>query len=1133
MASNVPTRKAEKRQELHQRMDCARSILDNVTARRSNDQLQDLPRTHDEVLEAAASNTPLKASNADKKAIETDRKDKPEYPAPSMQHTRPTLPASTILQLSDVSNDVMEDIVASTTEVTDVSPPSPPHGPPYILCPPAPPDTSFSFNSGRNNGGSSNMASFPRRATAAETRSTRLSGRSRRLRPNSFAPGSPSSPSRQDTRLADFYQVKASAMRSSTGGNTRNNGDEFSGIPGAHAVSYKMSESQNDLDDDHRHHQSSGCASLQSTCQNRHSRQVKSLPGQATQTNTAATVDEASTSDENNATPSTSTGSLPSISIQELKASVGRPRAASTSDNTNSCVDDFAGIPGAHAVSYKMADDSHNNMNDQQNSTAQRSRYSTGRRHQRTNLTDLRHEKSLSVGRQSHNSTTAFADAPTTTINFNSNERSNKMHPDGDTYRGYALGGVSRKFNGEGETKAETEARKSVGAIISDVHQAHSIEPTVATVAGKQKYQEDSKLSLAVTPTGSVNTSKHEIVFNPIDNYDQTLSVGTRKAVGTNVSLHSTKYQEEHQHPKHHSDKADQVKEDDSKTPRGGEDPTEEPTDFNESDYCYGDSVAAKPIIATKCEDDDVAFRKSRTSTIWATATPHPDDSCGFATRRGRWIILVAALSILIAIGLIVYFTVAPERRGHLRGDDGNNSNSNNNPEDKYREQELFFNRVGTNILDGVNIKDQFGLSIATNEDGTRIVVSDLTAVYVYELQEQPKKVTEPVEAPIEYGWVMLGTEIRQANASLGTSQEDYHEYASLSMPIRSPIVTEISSSGDFVAIGYPLQNHQNDENGTVSEMRHVGVVEVYQYRRMDNSWVPVGNTIIGSQQSGYFGTSLSFSDDGSIIVVGALGDSSTTSVGGGYVQAFYINKGTWEPRGSPISGSNLDLSVYSVSLSGDGSSIALGGVPSNILDTDGADGAVAKVFEWYAGDWIERGTGIGQTIGNTSYLAQLSSDGQTVVVSNYYLSDADSNTGVGLDVRAFMWSNEEYDWIPLGSNMHANFESEKSGYFISLSSNGRRILMGDPGRRFGTAGATGHAHIFQLESVVVNETTTALDWVQVGPNIWGEAAGDQFGYAVSLSGNGERLVVSAPFNRGAGFERGRVQVYEVAPSEL
>lgn len=67
--------------------------------------------------------------------------------------------------------------------------------------------------------------------------------------------------------------------------------------------------------------------------------------------------------------------------------------------------------------------------------------------------------------------------------------------------------------------------------------------------------------------------------------------------------------------------------------------------------------------------------------------------------------------------------------------------------------------------------------------------------------------------------------------------------------------------------------------------------------------------------------------------------------------------------------------------------------------------------------------------------------------------------------------------------------------------------------------GNTGHAHIFALD----NE-----EWQQEGPNIEGEAAGDQYGYDIAISGNGQRLAVAAPFNRGTGQERGRVKVLAV-----
>jgi len=54
------------------------------------------------------------------------------------------------------------------------------------------------------------------------------------------------------------------------------------------------------------------------------------------------------------------------------------------------------------------------------------------------------------------------------------------------------------------------------------------------------------------------------------------------------------------------------------------------------------------------------------------------------------------------------------------------------------------------------------------------------------------------------------------------------------------------------------------------------------------------------------------------------------------------------------------------------------------------------------------------------------------------------------------------------------------------------------------------------------------LQWYQVGSDIDGEAADDRSGYAVSLSANGNRIAVGAPYNDGNGEDAGHVRVYEL-----
>ena len=525
-------------------------------------------------------------------------------------------------------------------------------------------------------------------------------------------------------------------------------------------------------------------------------------------------------------------------------------------------------------------------------------------------------------------------------------------------------------------------------------------------------------------------------------------------------------------------------------------------------------------------------------------AYAQPSSSCSSRTKKMVVLCIVAVLVAGIA-SVVATFLVG-----------GSDSKSTTQTQDDVSPIDELFGIV----MDGSVVKDQYGLCISMNDEGTRVAIASKTRVQVMEMiEDEDGNFTRQLGQDITHPDYL-------SSDGKNVGHIEYGDDFLATLPFRAPIIVELSSNdGSFLAVGWPLL----DSNETLSDMpftfkKHAGLVQVYHLIAQDDDgdeqtmkWEQVGNSIWGEQEYGYFGASLSMSEDGSILSVAAPGNPGVASdwLGeqgeqdtaihdvNGYVQVFHLNKGIWESRGSLVSGSDMSLSVYSVSLSGDGKSVAIGGIP---LPSNGKqnntddDGSVAKVFQWYAGDWIQQGVGIGQSIGgNTSYIATLSSNGKTLVVSNYFVSDADSNTGVGLDVRAFLLSidNGSQSWIPMGSTMHANNENEKSGYFISISSDGKFILMGDPGRKYGTSGNQGHAHVWTYAPFRDEEDGTSSvtnhDWIQFGPNIWGEAAGDQFGYAVSISGNGKKLAVSAPFNRGTGYERGRVKIYRLEEGEV
>ena len=82
-------------------------------------------------------------------------------------------------------------------------------------------------------------------------------------------------------------------------------------------------------------------------------------------------------------------------------------------------------------------------------------------------------------------------------------------------------------------------------------------------------------------------------------------------------------------------------------------------------------------------------------------------------------------------------------------------------------------------------------------------------------------------------------------------------------------------------------------------------------------------------------------------------------------------------------------------------------------------------------------GDGVSGAVNGTAYVVDLSGDGKTVAISNYYLTDNNEDiNNDSLDVRAFKYV--EGVWVQLGSALHQGMPGAKDGYFIDLSNDGR-----------------------------------------------------------------------------------------------
>ena len=311
----------------------------------------------------------------------------------------------------------------------------------------------------------------------------------------------------------------------------------------------------------------------------------------------------------------------------------------------------------------------------------------------------------------------------------------------------------------------------------------------------------------------------------------------------------------------------------------------------------------------------------------------------------------------------------------------------------------------------------------------------------------------------------------------------------------RSGYSVSLSSDGNRMAIGAV----NNSGAGTWA-----GHVRIYEYSA--GSWMQLGADIDGEASGDGSGWSVSLSSSGDTVAIGAReNDGGGTDAGN--VRIYVYSAGSWTQLGSDIDGEAGDWSGWSVSLSSDGSRVAIG-APRN--DSAGTYAGNVRVYEYSAGSWTQLGADIiGEAAGDESGRSvSLSSDGTIVAIAAPYNDGTANNAG---HVRIYEYSTGS--WTQLGVDIDGDFSLDFSGYSVSLSSDGNRVAIG----AIDNSGA-GHVRIYEY---------SAGSWTQLGADIDGEAAGDYSGCSVSLSSDGTAVAIGARLNDGTGSNAGHVRIYE------
>ena len=335
--------------------------------------------------------------------------------------------------------------------------------------------------------------------------------------------------------------------------------------------------------------------------------------------------------------------------------------------------------------------------------------------------------------------------------------------------------------------------------------------------------------------------------------------------------------------------------------------------------------------------------------------------------------------------------------------------------------------------------------------------------------------------------------------------------------------------SGTWTQVGQDINDeHYGDRSGfsvSISEDGNIVAIgapvnagngnssgHVRVYENIGGTWFKIGQDIDGESSGDNSGFSVSLSGDGSIVAIGAPYNAGN-GTNSGHVRIYENIGGNWSQIGQDINGENaFNRSGYSVSLSSDGNIVAIGAIDNN---GNGNSSGHVRVYKNISGNWSQIGQDIDGEENNimSGFSVSLSSDGNIVAIG------APFNIGNGVNASGHVriYENVSGNWSQIGQDIDGDNIFDQSGYSVSLSSDGSIVAIGANQTDFHHTDQ-GHVRIYE---------NIGGTWFKIGQDINGENEGDKSGSSVSLSSDGKTVAIGAPLNDDSGIESGHVRIYD------
>lgn len=317
-----------------------------------------------------------------------------------------------------------------------------------------------------------------------------------------------------------------------------------------------------------------------------------------------------------------------------------------------------------------------------------------------------------------------------------------------------------------------------------------------------------------------------------------------------------------------------------------------------------------------------------------------------------------------------------------------------------------------------------------------------------------------------------------------------------------------ISMSAD----GHTVAGGGIDTNGP-------GIVKVWNWD--GSSWVQKGNSFVGANTGDKCGQDVSLSASGDVLAISSQGEVNGSG-NKGVVRIYNWDGSTWNQMGNDIESWGTAANFgQSIDLDSLGHTIVIGASSDDAVQENAGS---ATVYAWDGSNWSVLGSTFNDSPKNGAAgdIVRLSNDGRTMVYSSHWSAQYLYNAGA-----LWIYEYDGTNWNPKGDPIYGIEKGDYLGVGLDISGDGNRIAIGSNYNVNHSDASTTNG-----EGSVQVLDWDGTNWNIVGDTIWGGITQYRFGKYMSLTADGNSLVVGCPENKVLYDLGGAVRVYTLNEPE-